>query len=132
GGAIGYSLPCAVGAAIACPDRKIIALTGDGSAMYTLQSLWTMARESLDITVIIFANRGYQILRHELANVGVDSYGQNASAMFDVEEPLIDWVSLARGHGVSGARADDMESFCTALQAGLQSEGPYLIEVTCP
>lgn len=132
GGAIGYSLPCAVGAAIACPDRKIIALTGDGSAMYTLQSLWTMARESLDVTVIIFANRGYQILRHELTNVGVENYGRNASAMFDIEEPLIDWISLARGHGVSGQKADDMESFCTALKAGLQSDGPYLIEVTCP
>lgn len=132
GGAIGYSLPCAVGAAIACPDRKLIALTGDGSAMYTLQSLWTMAREGLDITVIIFANRGYQILRHELANVGVESYGQNASAMFDIEEPLIDWVSLARGHGVPGMRTDDMEGFCKALHAGLQNQGPYLIEVACP
>jgi acetolactate synthase-1/2/3 large subunit len=132
GGAIGFSLPCAVGAAIACLDRKVISLTGDGSAMYTLQSLWTMARESLDITVIIFANRGYQVLREELVNVGVKSYGQNASAMFDVENPLIDWLSLARGHGVPGMRAENMESFSRGLKTALQSEGPYLIEVVCP
>lgn len=132
GGAIGLCLPCATGAAIACPDRKVIALTGDGSAMYTLQSLWTMARESLDVTVIVFANRGYQILRDELANVGVKSFGQNAQAMFDVENPTLDWVSLAKGHGVPGTRTEDMESFAKALSAGLQNDGPSLIEIPCP
>lgn len=132
GGAIGLGLPGASGAAIACPERKVIALTGDGSAMYTLQSLWTMAREALDVTVVVFANRGYQILRDELANVGVESYGRNAQAMFDVEKPVLDWVSLARGHGVPGRRADDMEGFVKALTAGLESEGPFLIEVACP
>lgn len=132
GGAIGFCLPCASGAATACPDRKVIALTGDGSAMYTLQSLWTMARENLDVTVIVFANRGYQILRNELANVGVKNIGQNAQAMFDVENPKLDWVSLAKGHGVPGTRVEDMESFAKALSEGLQSDGPSLIEVTCP
>ncbi|WP_170787808.1 acetolactate synthase large subunit [Ruegeria lacuscaerulensis] len=132
GGAIGLCLPCATGAAIACPDRKVIALTGDGSAMYTLQSLWTMARENLDVTIVVFANRGYQILRDELTNVGVASYGQNAQAMFDVVNPTLDWVSLAKGHGVPGTRADDMDSFAKALSAGLSSEGPSLIEVVCP
>ncbi len=132
GGAIGLCLPCAAGAAIACPDRKVIALTGDGSAMYTLQSLWTMAREGLDVTVIVFANRGYQILRDELINVGVDSYGQNAQAMFDVENPTLDWVSLAEGHGVPAIRTREMEGFIRALQAGLESDGPSLIEVVCP
>lgn len=132
GGAIGLCLPCATGAAIACPDRKVIALTGDGSAMYTLQSLWTMAREGLDVTVIVFANRGYQILRDELINVGVDSYGQNAQAMFDVENPTLDWVSLAKGHGVPAIRTCEMEGFIRALQAGLGSDGPSLIEVVCP
>ncbi len=132
GGAIGLCLPCATGAAIACPDRQVIALTGDGSAMYTLQSLWSMARENLDVTVIVFANRGYQILRDELTNVGVASYGQNAQAMFDVENPILDWVSLAQGHGVPGTRADDMDSFAKALSAGLSSDGPSLIEVVCP
>ena len=132
GGAIGLCLPCATGAATACPDRKILALTGDGSAMYTLQSLWTMARTGMDITVIVFANNGYQILRDELTNVGVNSYGANARAMFDVENPSLDWVSLARGHGVPGTRCADMGGFNKALQAGLSSQGPSLIEVVCP
>ncbi|MEO1556338.1 MAG: acetolactate synthase large subunit [Pseudomonadota bacterium] len=129
GGAIGWSLPGAVGAAIACPDRKVIAVTGDGSAMYTLQSLWTMARESLDVTVIVLANRGYQILRDELTNVGVNSYGQNARAMFDVENPTLDWVALGRGHGVPGVRVESAEAFAKAVQDGLSSDGPSLIEV---
>ena len=132
GGAIGLCLPCATGAATACPDRKVIATTGDGSAMYTLQSLWTMAREQQDVTVIVFANRGYQILRDELANVGVESYGQNAQAMFDVENPILDWVSLAKGHGVPATRADDMDDFVKAFSDGMASDGPSLIEVSCP
>lgn len=132
GGAIGLALPCAVGAAVACPDRKVVAMSGDGSAMYTLQSLWTMARESLDVTVIIFANRGYQILRDELANVGVNSYGQNARAMFDVEQPTLDWVALAKGHGLPAVRVADMDAFNTSYAAALQSGGPSLIEVVCP
>lgn len=132
GGAIGLCLPCATGAAVACPDRKVIALTGDGSAMYTLQSLWSMARESLDVTVVVFANRGYQILRDELTNVGVETYGQNAQAMFDVENPTLDWVSLAKGHGVPATRQSSAGGFAKALQAGLDSDGPTLIEVACP
>lgn len=131
GGAIGLCLPCASGAAIACPNRKVIALTGDGSAMYTLQSLWTMARESLDVTVIVFANRGYQILRNELENVGVEKFGRNAQAMFDVENPTLDWVALAKGHGVAGIRVEYSEDFAKALSAGLSSGGPSLIEVNC-
>ena len=129
GGAIGQCLPCATGAAVACPDRKVIALTGDGSAMYTLQSLWTMARERLDVTVIVFANRGYQILRGELANVGVDRVGRNAQAMFDVEDPLLDWVSLAQGHGVPGVRATTVDEMEAALEAAIAAPGPRLIEV---
>ncbi|NRB36132.1 MAG: acetolactate synthase large subunit [Rhodobacteraceae bacterium] len=131
GGAIGLALPCATGAAIACPDRKVIALSGDGSAMYTLQSLWTMARQQLDVTVIVFANRGYQILRDELTNVGVDSYGQNAQAMFDVENPTLDWVALAKGHGVPATRVDGMDGFVKALAHGIASDGPSLIELPC-
>lgn len=132
GGAIGLALPCATGAAAACPDRKVLALTGDGSAMYTLQSLWTMAREQQDVTVVVFANRGYQILRNELANVGVAHYGRNAQAMFDVENPTLDWVALAKGHGMPGTRAADMETFNKALSAAMQDSGPSLIEVVCP
>jgi acetolactate synthase-1/2/3 large subunit len=131
GGAIGVGLPCATGAALACPDRRTIALMGDGSAMYTLQSLWTMARENLNVLTIVFANRGYQILRGELANVGVDSYGRNAARMFDVENPSLDWVALAKGHGVAATRATDMDEFTTALRAGLAAEGPCLIELVC-
>ena len=131
GGSIGWCLPGAVGAAVACPDRKVIALTGDGSAMYTVQSLWSMAREGLGVTVIVFANKGYQILRDELKNVGVNSYGANAQAMFDVVGPELDWVALAKGHGLPATRAADMETFNSALAAGLASEGPSLIEVVC-
>jgi len=129
GGAIGQCLPAATGAAVACPDRKVLALSGDGSAMYTLQSLWTMAREDLDVTVVIFANRGYQILRGELANLGVDHIGRNASAMFDVDNPTLDWVALAKGHGVDGARVTTPGDFAAALADGLDRSGPYLIEV---
>ncbi|KMW56654.1 Acetolactate synthase large subunit [Candidatus Rhodobacter oscarellae] len=131
GGAIGWSLPGAVGAATACPDRKVVVLTGDGSAMYTIQSLWTMAREGLDVTVIVFANRGYQILRDELQNVGVQSYGANARAMFDVEGPSLDFVALAKGHGVPASRAETLEQYTSALQAALASDGPALIELVC-
>ncbi len=131
GGAIGFSLPAAVGAAIGCPGRRVLALTGDGSAMYTLQSLWTMAREGLDVTVVIFANRGYQILRDEMVNVGITAHGRNAAAMMDVDGPLLDWVALARGHGVSACRPDDAGAFAAALRAGLGGRGPSLIEVRC-
>lgn len=131
GGAIGQGLPVAVGAAIACPDRKVVSLMGDGSAMYTLQSLWTMARESLDVVNIIFANRGYQILHLELANVGVEEVGRNAARMFDVENPTLDWVALAKGHGVSGERVTSADEFVSALRKGLATTEPYLIEVVC-
>lgn len=131
GGAIGYGLPAAVGAAVACPDRKVVALEGDGSAMYTLQSLWTMAREGLDVTVVIFSNRGYQILRGELTNVGVTDVGRNAVRMFDVVEPTLDWVALAKGHGVTGVRVSEMAGFNTAFAAAMAKPGPGLIEVIC-
>ncbi|MEP3276931.1 MAG: acetolactate synthase large subunit [Stappiaceae bacterium] len=131
GGAIGQGLPSAVGAAIACPDRKVIVLTGDGTAMYTLQSLWTMARENLDVTVVVFANRGYQILRAEFEHVGAGEMGKNAMRMFDVDEPLLDWVALAKGHGVEGTRVSDIDAFNAAYRDGLAREEPYLIEVVC-
>lgn len=131
GGAIGYGLPAAVGAAVACPDRKVVALEGDGSGMYTLQSLWTMAREQLDVVVVVLSNRGYQILRGELANVGVTDVGRNAVRMFDIVEPGLDWVALAKGHGVVGERVTDMAGFNAALSAAFGLKGPYLIEVMC-
>lgn len=131
GGSIGFGLPNAVGAAVACPDRKVVVMEGDGSGMYTLQSLWTMAREGLDVTVIIFANRGYQILRDELAAVGVTEIGRNVVRMFDVVDPSLDWVALARGHGVAGVRVADMEGFNAAFAEAMGQRGPRLIEVVC-
>ena len=131
GGSIGFGLPNAVGAAVACPDRKVVVLEGDGSGMYTLQSLWTMAREGLDVTVVIFANRGYQILRDELAAVGVTEVGRNVVRMFDVVEPTLDWVALARGHGVQGVRVTDMAGFNAAFAEAMGQKGPRLIEVVC-
>lgn len=131
GGAIGYGLPNAVGAAVACPDRKIIAAVGDGSAMYTVQSLWTMAREGLDVCVVIFANRGYQTLRGEMVNVGITQMGRNAVRMFDVMEPTLDWVALARGHGVEAVRVTDTDQFVAAFAGAMDRAGPFLIEVVC-
>lgn len=131
GGSIGFGLPSAVGAAVACPDRKVVVLEGDGSGMYTLQSLWTMAREGLDVTTVIFANRGYQILRMELAAMGVNEVGKNAQRMFDVEGPSLDWVALAKGHGVQGVRVTDMAGFNAAFAEAMGQRGPKLIEVVC-
>lgn len=131
GGSIGFGLPNAVGAAVACPDRKVVVLEGDGSGMYTLQSLWTMAREGLDVTTVIFANRGYQILREELAAMGVNEVGRNAQRMFDVEEPSLDWVALAKGHGVQAVRVGDMAAFNAAFAEAMGQRGPRLIEVMC-
>jgi len=129
GGSIGYGMPVAIGAAIACPDRKVIALEGDGSAMYTVQSLWTMAREGLGVTVLIFANGTYNILRGELTNVGVRNPGPRAVDMLSIARPDLDWVSLAQGMGVEASRAGTCEQLAKALSAGLRSQGPYLIEV---
>jgi len=129
GGSIGYGMPVAVGAALACPGRKVIALEGDGSAMYTLQALWTMARESLDVTIVVFANRAYQILRGEFANVGAGAPGQRATDMLTLDRPVLDWCALARGHGVEAGQAGDLQAFARQLQRGLASEGPYLIEL---
>lgn len=131
GGSIGGGFPTAVGAAVACPDRKVIALSGDGSAMYTVQSLWTMARENLNVTIIVFANKGYQILHGELANVGANSVGENVRRMFDIVEPELDWVAMAKGHGVDAQRITDMDEFIQAFQTGLARSGPFLIEVAC-
>ncbi|MBY8974822.1 acetolactate synthase large subunit [Rhodobacteraceae bacterium NNCM2] len=129
GGSIGYCMPAAIGAAIACPDRKVISMNGDGSAMYTAQALWTMARENLDITVLIFANRSYRILHGELTNVGVANPGPRAVDMLTLNRPELSWVDLAKGMGVEACRVDDTEDLANAMRDGLASTGPYLIEV---
>jgi acetolactate synthase-1/2/3 large subunit len=128
GGSIGYGMPVAVGAAIGCPDRKVLALIGDGSGMYTVQALWTMAREGLNVTAVICANRTYQILKGEFNNVGAGTPGQKAKDMLDIDRPDLDWVALAKGMGVAAGRADDCASLTAQLQCGLAESGPYLIE----
>ncbi|MGV8988654.1 MAG: acetolactate synthase large subunit [Cypionkella sp.] len=130
GGAIGAGMPIAVGAAVACPERKVLALVGDGSAMYTLQSLWTMAREELDVTVVIFANHVYRILHGELAAVGATA-GRNVARMFDMVEPKLDWVALAKGHGVQAVHCATTEEFNVAFATAMAGRGPHLIAVEC-
>ncbi|MFT6579666.1 MAG: acetolactate synthase-1/2/3 large subunit [Alphaproteobacteria bacterium] len=129
GGSIGLGMPLATGAAVACPDRKVVCLEGDGSGMYTLQSLWTQAREGLDVTTVIFANRSYAILRGELAKVGAGNPGRKALDMLDLSRPDLDWLMLARGMGVDGCRVESADDLNKALEAGLAVNGPYLIEV---
>jgi len=128
GGAIGGGMPLAVGAALACPDRKVVNLQADGSAMYTNQALWTMARENLDVCVVIFSNRKYQILLGELKGVGAGEPGKNASKMLNLDEPALDWVKIAEGMGVEAARADTAEGFTDLFQRAGRSKGPFLIE----
>ena len=94
-------MPVSIGAAVACPDRKVILLEGDGSGMYTVQSLWTMARENLDVTILVFANRTYEILKGELTNVGVQNPGPRAIDMLNLDRPYLDWVNIAKGMGLS-------------------------------
>jgi len=129
GGSIGFALPCAVGAAIAAPDRKVVALEGDGSAMYTLQALWTMAREQLDVTVVIMANRAYQILRGEFAGVGAGTPGRRATDMLTLDRPTLDFVSMARGMGLEAARTDDLGEFAQLFGRSMSQTGPFLIEL---
>ncbi len=128
GGAIGQGLPVATGAAVACPDRKVVCLEGDGSAMYTLQALWTQARERLDVTTVIFANRSYVILNVELKRLGATGRGPKALAMLDLHDPVLDWVSLAQGMGVEASRAATAEDFADQFAAAMAGRGPRLIE----
>ncbi len=132
GGAIGQGLPNAVGAAIACPDRPVLALIGDGSAMYTIQALWTMAREQLDVTVIIFNNASYSVLNVELERVGAARIGPKARAQLDLGGPRLDFARLAQGMGVHAARCDSAEDFSHALEYALANPGPHLIEALIP
>src|SRR5687767_13324656 len=129
GGSIGIGMPMATGAAVACPDRKVLNIEADGSAMYTIQSLWTQAREGLNITTVLLNNRSYAILRHELTNVGAQNVGRKALDMLDLSRPDLDFVALARGMGVPGARVTSMEEFNVEVARGLATEGPYLVEV---
>ena len=128
GGAIGIGGPLAVGAATAAPDRKVVSLNGDGSAMYTVQSLWTMARENQDVTVVVFANHSYRILNIEMGRTGSGNPGPSASKLLDLGDPKIDWVSLAKGLGVPAVRCETAEEFDAAFAKAMAEPGPKFIE----
>ena len=132
GGAIGIGLPMAAGAALACPGRRVVSLQADGSAMYTIQALWTQARENLDITTILFSNRSYAVLHAELRGVGAGAPGENARRMLDLDRPTLDFVSIAKGMGVEGRRVTTTEELAEALRGALARRGPYLIEAIMP
>ncbi|MHA4869544.1 acetolactate synthase large subunit [Duganella sp. PWIR1] len=129
GGSIGYGTPVATGAALACPDRRVFCMVGDGSAMYTIQSLWTQAREGLNVTTIIFANNSYAILKAEYANMGAGAPGPQALAMIDIDKPRIDWLAMARSMGVPAVSVDSAEGFHKAMVNSAREQGPTLIEV---
>jgi len=132
GGAIGSGLPMAMGASVACPDRKVVCFEGDGSGMYTLQALWTQAREQLDVVTIILANRSYRILHGELKGVGILNPGEQAHRMLDLSGPELDWVALAKGHGVQAVRVSTVSEFAKVFKAACANKGPFLIEAMLP
>jgi acetolactate synthase-1/2/3 large subunit len=132
GGAIGQGLPVAVGAAVAARDRRVVALESDGSALYTIQSWWTMAREDLDVTTIVLNNHSYAVLNMELDRVGVDKSGPLAREMLDLRDPSIDFVHLARGLGLYATRADTAEEFADQLARALATPGPSVVEAVVP
>jgi acetolactate synthase I/II/III large subunit len=117
---------------VACPDRKVISLEADGSAMYTLQALWTQAREGLDVTTVIFNNRSYAILNLELSRVGAESPGPKALGMLDLSRPDLDFVALAKGMGVPATRATTAEELTTQLERAIAEPGPALVEAVLP
>ena len=128
GGAIGAGLPLAVGAAVACPDRKVVSLNGDGAAMYTVQALWTVARENLDVTAVVFANNTYRILNIEMMRTGAGQAGPQAAKLLELGDPAIDWVSLAKGLGLPSVRCTTGEEFETAFAGAMSRRGPMFIE----
>jgi acetolactate synthase-1/2/3 large subunit len=132
GGAIGQGLPNAIGAAIACPQRPVITLIGDGTAMYTIQALWTMARENLNVTSIIFNNASYSVLNIELERVGAETIGVKAKSQLDLKNPVLNFAQLAQGMGVHSVRVYSTEELITAMQYALSHTGPHLIEAMVP
>jgi acetolactate synthase-1/2/3 large subunit len=132
GGAIGQGIPLAVGAAVAAPDRKILCLTGDGAGMYTIQGLWTLAREGLDVTVVVFANHLYRILGIELGRTGAGNPGPAASRLLSLGDPDLDWLCLAKGMGLPAERCPTAEAFDAAFARAMAEPGPRLIEAIVP
>ncbi len=129
GGSLGYGMPCSIGAAIACPDRPVMNLQADGSAMYTVQALWTQARYGLNITTLICANRSYNILKMELERAGINSVSPNVSALVDIGNPDIDWTKMANAMGVRGVTVDTGEQLAHEIEVALSEKGPHLIEM---
>jgi acetolactate synthase-1/2/3 large subunit len=133
GGAIGYGIPASVGAAVAAPDRPVLCLESDGSAMYTISGLWTQAREGLDVTTVVYNNGAYDILRIELQRVGVESAaGPKAQQLLDLTHPRLDFVKLAQGMGVPARRVTTAEEFADALRSAFTEPGPHLIDAVVP
>ena len=132
GGSIGQGLPLATGAAIACPDRRVLAIEADGSALYTIQSLWTQAREQLNVTNVILNNGAYAILRLEMMRAGVNTLSNAANALFDLRNPAIDFCAIAQGFGVPAQRVASPQALVTALERSYAAAGPSLIEVMLP
>ena len=130
GGAIGQGAPCSVGAALACPDQRVLAMLGDGGAAYTIQALWTQARESQNVTTVIFANNSYNILNVEYGRLGVTDVGTIAASLFDIGNPEVDWVALAKGFGVPGGKAETAEELCALLEQSYATPGPFLIQAS--
>ena len=128
GGAIGVGMPLAIGAAVAAPEAKVVSLNGDGAGMYTVQSLWTIARENLDVTVVVFANHSYRILNIEMGRTGSGQPGPSAQKLLDLGNPRIDWVSVATGLGMPAVRASTAEEFETAFARAMATRGPHFIE----
>ena len=128
GGSIGQGLPVALGAACACPNRKVIALEADGSGMYSMQALWTMARENLDVLTIILANRRYAILEIEMRRVGVGALTDELRERIDISRPTLDWVRLSEGMGVPATRAPTVAELTRQFREAIESRGPRLIE----
>lgn len=129
GGSIGFGTPVATGAALACPDRRTFCMVGDGSAMYTIQSLWTQAREGLNVTTIIFANHSYQILKTEFGNMGFGTPGPQALRLIDIDKPRIDWLAMGKSMGVPSCRVENARDFYNSLMNSAREPGPALIEV---
>ena len=129
GGAIGLGLPCATGAAIACPDRTVINLQADGSAMYTVQALWTQAREQLNVKTILLNNNSYRILGIELARAGVKNFGRQAQSLISLDNPWINWREIAGGLGVPARSVETLWDLTHELEEALAEPGPRLIEV---
>ncbi|KOG90727.1 hypothetical protein ADK38_07105 [Streptomyces varsoviensis] len=125
-------MPLATGAAVACPRRPVLCLESDGSAMYTMQALWTQARENLNVTTVVFDNRSYAILNLELQQVGAAAAGERARDLLDLSRPELDFVALAGGMGVPAAKATTAEEFTAQLERALADPGPYLIDCVVP